>query len=73
MEQEAAQANSENLRILAEFNTREKQAELLIRQQLASFNKLKRMQVEKDVFASAIHCQRKQLTKQLRHNEHQAE
>jgi len=73
MNLESAQADAENQRILAEFNIREKHTESLIHQQLTSFNKLKKLRIEKDVFSSAIQCQRKQITKQLRNNENQAE
>lgn len=73
MHQEAAQADTENQRILAEFNMREKQTVSLIHQQLHSFNKLKKLRIERDVFASAIQCQRSQLTKLIRSNENQQE
>ena len=73
MNEEAAQAHSENLRILAEFSSREKQAESLVKQQLQSFNKLQKLRVERDVFASAIQYQRKQLTRLMKINENQQE
>lgn len=73
MNEEAAQAYSENQRILAEFSIRERQAESLVKQQSQSFNSLQKLRVERDVSASAIQYQRKQLTRLMKINENQQE
>ena len=63
MEIEAVHADHENKRIIEEFNMRERQTNNLIRQQQQSFEKLKKINIEKDVFASTITYQQLELLK----------
>ena len=71
MEVEAVLADHENKRIIEEFNMRERQTNNLIRQQQHSFEKLKKSNIEKDVFASTISYQQLQVLKVTQINQYQ--
>ena len=57
MEQEAAQAKSENDRIHREFHIREAKTNALIKQQQHSYEQLMRSKIERDVLRVSVEYQ----------------
>ena len=69
MELEASQANSENDRIFTEFDIREARTNKLIRQQLASYEQLMHVRIERDVVQVSVQLQEKGIVELTKQNE----
>jgi hypothetical protein len=70
MELEASQANSENDRICTEFDIRESRTNALIRQQQASYERLMRVRIERDVVHVSVQMQERGIHELTAQNEY---